>query len=286
MTISKNILYTLNNDLKIPGNGFGLYKVAHGEVRGIIHEALRVGYRHFDTAKYYQNEQEVADEISSYIHLNNIERVDIFYTTKIWDDDHGYESAKIAIQQSLEKAKALGCIDLFLIHSPQSNKEKRLGTYQALQEAVSAGMVKSIGVSNYGIPHLEELLNWEGLKIKPVVNQVELHPWMPRIELREYCKSKGILMEAYAPITRGKKFTDPGLISIAKKHGCSPADVLIRWSFDQGFIVLVKTSTVSRIEGNFNVVERVTLDEDDIKLLHKPDSHEKCTYWDPTLYEG
>ncbi|ONH67479.1 Glycerol 2-dehydrogenase (NADP(+)) [Cyberlindnera fabianii] len=285
--LSKNLLYTLNNGVKIPANGFGLYKTEKHEAAAVVAEALATGYRHFDTAKFYHNEEEVAKGISSYLKSHpEIKRSDIFYTTKIWQDDHGYEKAKRAIEVSLKKAESLGYIDLFLIHSPLSDKEGRLGTWKALQEAVVNGSVKSIGVSNYGIHHLEELFSWEGLTIKPVVNQVELHPWIPRIKIREYCKSKDILMEAYAPITRGKKFDDPTLVKIAEKHGCSPADVLIRWSFDQGFIVLVKTSNLKRIAGNFNVLDRVTLDKEDAGLLDMPESNEKCTFWDPTTYEG
>jgi diketogulonate reductase-like aldo/keto reductase len=215
-----------------------------------------------------------------------LKREDIFYTTKIWHEDQGYENAKQAIELSLKKAKAIGYIDLFLIHSPMTNRQLRLETWKALQEAVESGAVKSIGVSNYSERHLDELLSWEGLKIKPVVNQVELHPWMPRINLVQYCKDRGILMEAYAPITRGKKFNDPILQQVATKHGYTPAEVLIRWSFDRGFIVLVKTSNVDRLKGNFDVLDHVKLDEEDHNLLNFPGSHEKCVVWDPTTYEG
>lgn len=149
--------------------------------------------------------------------INN-KREDVFYTTKIGDGNHGYEKATKSLNESLEKAAPLGYIDLVLIHSPQSDKERRLGTWKALQEFVEAGKVKSIGVSNYGIHHIKELLEWEGLKIKPVVNQVEINPWLMRKEIVTYCRQHKIEVEAYSPLTRGNKFGDPSLVKLAKKY--------------------------------------------------------------------
>lgn len=284
MSINKNSSYTFNNGKKIPITGFGLFKTEH--TKTIVYEALKVGYRHFDTASFYGNEQEAAEGIAEYLKDHpELKRSDIFYTTKIWHDDHGFEKATKAIAHSIELAKSIDYIDLFLIHAPNSNKQKRLETWKALENAVDSGKVVSIGVSNYGIKHLTELLEYPELRIKPVVNQLELQPWLQHIDIQEFAKKNDILLEAYAPLTRGKKFEDEEIQYIAKKHGYIPSEVLLRWSYDQGFIVLAKTSTPERIATNFNVLDHVVLDEEDKKILTKPDSYERFTAWDPTTYE-
>jgi diketogulonate reductase-like aldo/keto reductase len=252
----------------------------------LTYQALKVGYRHIDSAKVYGNEAEAAEGIARFLkEFPDVQRSEVFFTTKIWNEDHGYEETKKAIQASLERVKAIEYIDLFLIHSSLSNKEKRLGTWKALQEGVESGKVKSIGVSNYGTRHLDELFAWDGLKIKPVVNQLELHPWLPRKDLQEYGKKHGFYLEAYSPLTQGKKLDDPLLTEIANKHGYSTADVLLRWSYAQGFIPLAKTVHNDRIKQNFTVLDRVELDEEDYKKLDFPDSYEVLT-WDPTTYDG
>ncbi|KAH3687256.1 hypothetical protein WICPIJ_001772 [Wickerhamomyces pijperi] len=284
--ITKNSRYTLNNGRTIPITGFGVYQTPASKATTLVYEALKVGYRHIDSARIYQNEEESVAGIAQFLkEFPDVKREDIFYTTKIWNEEQGYETTKIAIESSLERAKDIQYIDLFLIHSSLTNKEKRLGTYKALQEAVATGKVKSIGVSNYGTHHLDELFAWEGLTIKPVVNQVELHPWLPRKDLQEYAKKHDFYLEAYTPLTQGQKFDDPELVAIAKKHGYSVVEVLLRWSYDQGFIPLAKTATVARIKPNFDVLDHVVLDAEDLKILDKPDSYEVLT-WDPTKYEG
>ncbi|KAH3666573.1 hypothetical protein WICMUC_005642 [Wickerhamomyces mucosus] len=282
--LAKDSLLKLNNGKTIPVSGFGLYQTPPDVTTKLTYEALKVGYRHIDSAKIYGNEAEGAQGIANFLKDHpNVKRSDIFFTTKIWNDDHGYELTKKAIETSLEKTQDIEYIDLFLIHSPKSDKEKRLGTWKALQEAVSTGKVKSIGVSNYGTKHLDELYSWDGLTIKPVINQVELHPWLPRKDLQKYAEKYDYLLEAYTPLTQAKKFDDPELVSIAKKHGYTPAQVLLRWSYAQGFIPLAKTATIERIKPNFTVLDDVELDEEDYKLLDKPDSYEVLT-WDPTVY--
>lgn len=285
-TISKNSHYTLNNGHTIPITGFGVYQTPASKTSNLVYEALKVGYRHIDSARIYHNEAESVAGISKFLKdFPEVKRDDIFYTTKIWNDEQGYESTKTAIESSLERAKDIEYIDLFLIHSSLTNKEKRLDTYKALQEAVATGKVKSIGVSNYGTHHLDELFSWDGLTVKPVVNQVELHPWLPRKDLQEYAKKYNFYLEAYSPLTQGQKFNDPELVAIAKKHGYSVVEVLLRWSYAQGFIPLAKTSTLERIKPNFDVLDHVELDEEDFKILEKPDSYEVLT-WDPTKYQG
>lgn len=223
-SVQKDSLYTLNNGKKIPVSGFGLYLTPPGEASQITYEALKAGYRHIDSAQGYNNEAEGAEGIAKFLKENpEVKRSDVFFTTKIKNGSHGYEESTKVIKESLAKvAPYIDYIDLFLIHSPISDKEKRLGTWKALQEAVDSGKVKSIGVSNYGTPNLDELYAWDGLKYKPVVNQVELHPWLPRKDLQEYGKKYDYLLEAYSPLTQAKKLDDPELVAIAKKHGFTP----------------------------------------------------------------
>jgi len=284
-SVKKDSLYTLNNGLKIPVSGFGIYQTPPEEAANITYEALKAGYRHIDSAQAYQNEKEGAEGIAKFLKkYPNVKRSDIFFTTKIKNGNHGYEATSKVIKESLDKVSPyIEYIDLFLVHSPISDKEKRLGTWKALQEAVDSGKVKSIGVSNYGTHHLDELLSWEGLKYKPVINQLELHPWLPRKDLQIYAKKYDHLLEAYSPLTQAKKFNDPELIEIAGKYGKTPAQILLRWSYDQGFIPLAKTVHVERIAENYNVLDNVpSLDDEDYKKLDK-DSYEVLT-WDPTKY--
>lgn len=284
MSLKKDSLYTLNNGLTIPISGFGLYQTPKSKTIELTYEALKVGYRHIDSARIYGNEKEGALAISKFLNdFPQVKRSDIFYTTKIWNPEHGYENTKKAIEDSLNNTQSIGYIDLILVHSPMSNREKRLGTWKALQESVEAGKVKSIGVSNYGIKHLEELFSWDGLKVKPVVDQVELHPWLPRKDLQRYAKKHDMYLQAYSPLTQGKRLDDPELVSIASKHGYTPAEVLLRWSYDQGFIPLAKTVTLERIAPNFNVLDHVKLDAEDYKILDK-DTYDVLT-WDPTVYD-
>lgn len=274
----------LNSGNTIPQIGLGFYLTPEKQAETLAYEGLKTGYRLLDSAELYKNEKEVADGIAQWMAEDPIhhKRENVFYTTKIWDKFHGYEETKKAIADSLEKAKSIGYIDMILIHSPKSNYEKRHGTWKALQEAVAAGTVKNIGVSNYGIKHLKELLSYPDLTVKPAVNQLEIHPWLTRKELVKYCKSEGIAVEAYSPLTHGKKLDDPDLKKIADKYEKTPAQVLIRWSLDEGLIPLPKTVHTSRLEPNLDVFDfQITPEE--IKLLEsKNENLNFC--WDPTVY--
>ena len=176
--LTKQSRYRLNNGHQIPITAYGCYEVPIEKTKNLVYEALKVGYRHIDSASSYGNEREAAEGVAKFLKENpDVSRQDIWYTTKIANGDHGYEETKKAVAKSSEKIKQyIDYVDLVLIHSPKSNKEKRLGTWKALQEFVSNPTnpvlnIKSIGVSNFGIAHLEELLNWDGLLVKPVVNQ-------------------------------------------------------------------------------------------------------------------
>ncbi|OUM53480.1 hypothetical protein BVG19_g2764 [[Candida] boidinii] len=277
-------LIRLNSGNTIPAVGLGVFLTPSEEAINIIHKALNLGYRHVDSAAYYKNELASAQGIAKWLAEDPVhnKREDVFYTTKIWDTDHGYEQTKKAVQSALEKAKSINYIDLVLMHSPQSNYEKRHGSWLALQEAVDSGKVKNIGVSNYGVKHLVELLNYPDLKYKPVVNQIEIHPWIIRNDIIDFCKKNDIVLEAYSPFARGKRLDEPILKKIADKYGKTPAQILVRWSLDKGFVVLPKSAKEERAASNIDVFD-FKLSDEDIKLLDEQDA-QKPSGWDPTTY--
>ncbi|CDF90269.1 related to 2,5-diketo-D-gluconic acid reductase A [Zygosaccharomyces bailii] len=273
--------YTLINGVKIPSLALGCYDIPRGNTAEIVYQALKCGYRHFDTAVLYGNEQEVGDGISRWLKEDpSHKREDVFYTTKLWNSQNGYSPAKKAIVECLNKVKGIGYIDLLLIHSPLSGPQKRLETWKAMQEAVDEGVVKSIGVSNYGKHHIEELLNWDQLKYPPVVNQIEISPWCMRGELTKWCQSKKIVVEAYAPLTHGYKLKDPGLVAVAKQLGRDTGQVLIRWSLQRGLLPLPKTQNPARLATNLQVYD-FELSPEQIKEIDHPEAHEP-TDWECT----
>ena len=284
-SLTKYSTYSLNNGAKIPVIAMGVYLTPPNVASQVAYNALSVGYRHLDSAQMYENEQEVGEGIVKWLkESSDRRREDVYYTTKILDSNHGYEKAKKAIEGSLERVKSLKYIDLMLIHSPQSNREKRLETWQAMQEAVENGQIKLIGVSNYGVHHLKELLEWDGLRIKPVVNQIELNPWLMRTKIVDYAKENNIILEAYSPLTQGKKLHDATLVELAEKDNKSPAQILIRWSLQQGFVVLPKSEKKERAIENLDVFDFSILDED-MKTLSHPESNEVLAIWDPSTYQ-
>lgn len=284
-TLTQDSTITLNDGNKIPIIGMGVYQTAPGVTEDVVYNALKVGYRHIDSAQVYGNEAEVHKGVMKWVNESESnKREDVFYTTKIKDTFHGYELTKKSLLESLDRVSGFKYINLVLVHSPQSNREKRLGTWKLLQEAVDSGIVKSIGVSNYGERHLQELLDWEDLKYKPVINQIELSPWLMRSDLVNFCRSKDINLELYSPLTRGNKLGDEGLVAIASKYKKSPAQILIRWSLQQGFICLPKTEKLERASGNLDVFD-FNIDEDDLESLSHRDAYIPYC-WDPVHYEG
>ena len=294
MSFKTNSVVKLNSGYNIPRIGLGVFKAESSEATDSVLVALEAGYRHIDSAKYYNNERDSVEGILKFLEKpgQTVKREDIFYTTKIWNDDHGYEKATAAIDAALDKlsgyskedqtSRNLEYIDLVLIHSPLSNREKRLGTWKTLQEAVKAGKIKSIGVSNYGIPHLEELLNWDGLVIKPAVDQIELHPWLQRPELVGYLRNKYIVPVAYSPLTRGQRLDDPQLAEYAERYNKSPAQILIKWSIQAGFVSLPKSTNPQRIKDNIDIDDFELSAEDFEKLGDKNENG--VTGWDPTVH--
>ncbi|KAF9416476.1 hypothetical protein BGZ94_010204 [Podila epigama] len=270
----------LSNARQIPLLGLGVYAIEPGKpTEDAILWALQAGYRHIDTATYYNNEASVGNAIRK----SGIPRDQIFLTTKLYDDDQGFDKALEACELSLEKL-GLDYIDLYLIHSPLPGAELRNESWNALQKLVAQGKVKSIGkflcVSNYGVHHLKELLG-SNPTIRPVVNQIELTPWNTQKDIVSFCESQHIAVEAYSPLATGLKLQDPTLLKIAAKYSKSPAQVLIRWSLQKGFIVIPKSANKERIEQNADVFD-FDLADGDMDTLDALDEH-FCTGWDPTV---
>ena len=290
MTITHTLapLVTLNNNAKIPTIGLGTYLLPASSTDKLVYEACKKGYRHFDTAVLYENEKDVAAGMVKFIKEESEKtgesfdkiRSQFFYTTKLWNNQcTSYENAVLGIESCLAKIGELKYIDLLLIHSPLMGPENRLATWKAMQEYDSSKL-KNLGVSNFGIKHLEQLLSWDGLEIKPVVNQIEISPWLMRQELVKFCKANSIQVEAFAPLTHGENLSNPVLTQIAYKYNVLNAQILIRWSIQHGLIPLPKTSKVERLSSNLSVFGFEISDEDMKKLDH-PDAYQP-TDWECT----
>ncbi len=260
----------LNNGVRIPALGLGTWQLGpRKEAVVAVEAALKAGYRHIDTAARYRNEQDVGKAIRS----SGIPRKEIFVTTKLWNDDH--DNPMGALEASLGNLK-LEYVDLYLIHFPVP--KVRLQTWKMMEEILASGKVKAIGVSNFTTRHLDELL--EHAKVVPAVNQVEFHPFLCQKELLEYCKKKGIQLEAYSPLTHGHKLGDPRIVSVAKKHNKSSAQVLIRWGLQHGLVVIPKSKTAERIQENAHVFD-FELSPADMNALNACNENLRFC-WDPT----
>ncbi|KAK9791910.1 putative NADP-dependent oxidoreductase domain-containing protein [Seiridium cardinale] len=262
-TYTINSTAKLNSGYEIPLLGFGVYQTPPDETEKACLEALKAGYRHIDSAVLYRNEAGVGAAIKK----SGIPRSDIFFTTKVPQMPSGgldYSKTKAQIDQSLKTA-GVDYIDLYLIHSPYGGSATRKGVWKALVEAVDEGKIRSIGISNYGINHLDELekhiaeLEEErGGKGKGGVISVaqhEVHPWCARNDIAEWCAKRNILLEAYCPVVRGKRFDEPGVKKLAEKYGKSPAQILIRWSLQKGYAPLPKSVTPKRIVENVEIYD-------------------------------
>lgn len=258
----------------IPAIGLGVYKSEPGPVtRKAVEEALRLGYRHIDTASIYNNEADVGDAIAA----SGLDRGDVFVTTKLWNEDHGYDKALAAFDRSLELL-GLDYVDLYLIHWPVA--DVRLDTWRALERLTLDGRVRDIGVSNYMERHLQEIL--DSAAVVPAVNQIEMSPYnyRSRLGIVELCNQHDIVVEAYSPLTKGRRLADPVLAEIGARHGKSPAQVLIRWALDKGFVVLPKSVNAGRIAENFDVFDFALTGDDSARLDALDEG--LVTGWDPT----
>ena len=272
--MKKDINYKMkmNNGIEIPQFGVGVYLTKSGtECVNAVTWALEVGYRHIDTARIYGNEKEVGEAVRNF----GIKREEVFITTKLWNDDHGYESALKAFDKSL-KTLNVDYIDLYLIHWPVKGKRKE--SWKALEKIYESGYCRSIGVSNYQINHLNELFSYAN--IIPVIDQVEFSPYNYQKDLLDFCNKNKIILEAYSPLTRMKKLDDPKVVSIAKKHNKTVAQILIRWAVEHEIVVIPKSARKERIIENANVFD-FELDTADMKTLNNLDEGFRVS-WDPT----
>lgn len=237
----------LNNGVKMPWLGLGVYKAKEGEeVEQAVKSAINAGYRSIDTATLYQNEVGVGKAVRD----SEISRKDLFITTKVWNDDQGYDSTLKAFENSLKKLD-LDYIDLYLIHWPVTGKYKE--TWKALERIYEEGLVRAIGVSNFNIHHLQNLM--VDSNIKPTVNQVEFHPRLTQVELRRFCKAENIQVEAWRPLTRGKIFDHPTIVGLAEKYSKTPAQVILRWDLQHEVVTIPKSVHEHRIKENADIFD-------------------------------
>lgn len=262
----------LNNGIEMPMFGLGTYQTGKGEeTQAAVLHALEVGYRLVDTAKLYGNEKDVGDALKR----SSIPREEVFITTKLWNSDHGYDAVIAACGESLKKM-GLSCLDLYLIHWPVEGLRNE--TWRAMESLLEEGKCRAVGVSNYMIWHLEELLS--SSSTIPAVNQVEFSPYLYQKELLDFCRSHDIHLEAYSPLTKGQKLNDPRLAAIASKYSKSPAQILIRWVLQHGIIVIPKSARKKRIDENADVFD-FTISPEDMKELDSFDQNLR-TSWDPS----
>jgi 2,5-diketo-D-gluconate reductase A len=250
---------TMNDGRGIPQLGLGVYKIADAEAATVVETALSAGYRHIDTAALYRNERGVGVGIAA----SGVPRDDVFVTTKVWDSDQGFDRTLRAFDTSAAKL-GVDTVDLYLIHWPVPSKDLYVDTWRALARLRGEGRARSIGVSNFAVEHLERLIAETG--IVPAVNQVELQPWLPQTEIREFCAAHGILTEAWAPLARGRILGDPVLDRLAAKHDRTAAQVVLRWHVQLGNVVIPKSSTPARIRENFDVFS-FELDDSDLAAI-------------------
>jgi 2,5-diketo-D-gluconate reductase A len=258
---------TLNDGHTIPQLGLGVYKVAESHAADTVRVALEAGYRHVDTAALYRNEAGVGWGIRQ----AGIPRDELFVTTKVWNDSHGYDETLRAFDESLGNL-GLDRVDLYLIHWPAPRQDRYVETWRALERIAADGRATSIGVSNFEPHHLDRLLAESG--VTPAVNQVELHPWLPQAELRAYNAAHGILTEAWSPLARGRILDNPVLDGLAAKHGRTPAQIVLRWHLQLGNVVIPKSVTPERIRENLDVFG-FSLDADDLAAIAGLESGER-----------
>ncbi|TFD05475.1 MULTISPECIES: aldo/keto reductase [unclassified Cryobacterium] len=241
---------TLNDGHTIPQLGFGVFKVEPDETTRIVADALSVGYRHIDTAAIYGNEAGVGKALAA----SGIDRSDLFITTKLWNDRQGTESAFDSFEESLEKL-GLDYVDLYLIHWPAPANDKFVESWRALEKIQESGRARSIGVSNFLVPHLDRLLH--ETSIVPAVNQIELHPAHQQPEVTAFARENGINIEAWGPLGQGKYplFDEQVITDAADAHGKSPAQIVIRWHLQVGNILFPKSNRLERMIENFNVFD-------------------------------
>lgn len=263
-----NKIISLNNGVKMPSLGLGVYKITDEQMPEVIATAIETGYRAFDTAHFYFNEASLGQAICS----SNVAREELFITTKLWNDNQGYEATKAAFAKSLEQL-GLEYIDLYLIHWPCPADDLFIESYRAMEELYAEGKIKALGVANFKQTHLEKLL--ANCTVKPVVNQIEYHPLFNQAELQEFCESQDIYITAWSPLMRGGELLkNETLVKLAEKYQKTASQIIIRWHLDSGRIVIPKSSNHERIKENYNVFD-FELDNEDIRLINALNTSER-----------
>ena len=250
---------TLNDGARMPMLGLGVWQVSNETVAATVHTAIEAGYRSIDTASLYRNESGVGDAVAA----TGVPRAELFVTTKLWNDDQGYDGALRAFDESMRRLR-LDYLDLYLIHWPTPVRALFVQTWKAFEKLRADGRVRSIGVSNFHIAHLRRLL--DETDVVPAVNQIELHPYLAQTELRAFHAEHGIVTEAWSPLARGKLLRDRTILGLAQKYGRTPAQIVLRWHIERDIVVIPKSVTPSRIQENIDVFG-FELAEDDLSAI-------------------
>lgn len=266
-----NKTYTMNNGVQIPAVGFGTYKAADGKSADVIKKAIESGYRYFDTASFYGTEPYLAEAIRQ----SGLPRKDFFIASKLWKSEMGYENAREAFQRTLENLDT-DYLDLYLIHWPlpepgyENWKELDKETWRALEELYAEGKIRAIGLSNFLPHHMENIL--AGCTVRPAVDQIEYHPGYSQEATVQYCKEKGILVQAWSPIGRSRVLEDPLVCELAAKYRVSPAQICLKFAVQRGIIPLPKSSSPERMKQNMDLFS-FEMDQEDIwRLATMPQS--------------
>ncbi|KAH9917004.1 Aldo/keto reductase [Fomitopsis serialis] len=276
MTLTLHSKMKLRDGKEIPIMGFGTYEMDGREAYTAVKHALEAGYRHIDSAEWYYNEAECGRAIRDFCAASGVPRSEVFFTTKL-QNNSGYTTSKRTISRSLQEC-GLGYIDLYLMHSAIGGPKKRAESWRAILEAKKDGFVRSVGVSNFGVRHLQEMV--DATVELPVINQVDLHPFMTRTDIVAMCRKHDIALEAWAPLVRGYRFKHPSIVRLAQKYEKEPAQILLRYSLQKGYIPLPKSSSAHRIKSNLNVYD-FELTSEEVAHLDSLDER-LVTDWDPT----
>ncbi|MBU5352973.1 aldo/keto reductase [Paenibacillus barcinonensis] len=268
---------TLHNGIHMPWFGLGVFKVEEGqELIDAVKQAIKHGYRSIDTAAIYGNEAGVGQAIAEALQENGLKREDLFITSKVWNADLGYEETLAAFDTTMNKL-GLEVLDLYLIHWPKAGKYK--GAWKAMEELYAAGRIRAIGVSNFQIHHLQDLM--QDAQVKPMVNQVEYHPRLTQEELKAFCEQHGIQLEAWSPLMQGELLDNPVLTEIASSKGKSVAQIILRWDLQNGVVTIPKSTKAHRIIENADIfdfelsaeeMQRISSLNDNVRVGPDPDN--------------
>lgn len=269
---------TLNNGVQMPMLGYGVYQVTKDECERCVLDALKVGYRSIDTAQSYFNEEEVGNALIK----SGIPREEIFLTTKVWIEHYGYDECRASVLESLRKLKT-DYIDLCLLHQPFSDV---YGAYRALEDLMAEGKIRAIGISNFYVDRMVDIASFA--RVKPAVNQIEIHPHHQQNEQLEWANKYGIQLEAWAPFGegRGGMFELPELKAIGEKYGKTTAQVMLRWHIQRGIVVIPKSTHIERMEENFNIFD-FELTAEDMEAIASLDKNQSSffSHTNPNMVE-